>query len=161
MLVTPDSTLVTLVADGSCDAFTVCDEMAARGWFVQPQMSYAGTPPSIHLSVSAATAAHVEELLDSLAASVEAAVAAGPVLSTPGWSSFIEALDPAALSDADFDGLLAASGLVGGSAGGDLALPDRLAGVNALLDVASPRMREAMLVAFLDRLARPVRLSEG
>ena len=30
-------------------------------------------------------------------------------------------------------------------------------GVNALLDVASPRIHEALLVAFLNRLARPVR----
>ena len=157
LLVAPDSTLVTLVADGGCDAFTVCDEMAARRWFVQPQMSYAGTPPTIHLSVSAATAAHVDDLLDALTASVDAAVASGPVTVDAGVVAFIEALDPAALSDDDFDGLLAASGLVGEAAGGGLALPDRLAGVNALLDVASPRMREALLVAFLDRLARPVR----
>jgi len=71
--------------------------------------------------------------------------------------AFIEALDPATLSDSEFDGLLAASGLVGADASGGLALPERMAGVNALLDVASPRMREALLVAFLDRLARPVR----
>jgi len=32
-----------------------------------------------------------------------------------------------------------------------------MAGVNALLDVASPAMREALLVAFLDRLSRPNR----
>jgi hypothetical protein len=71
--------------------------------------------------------------------------------------AFIEALDPAALSDADFDGLLAASGLVGGSDDGGLALPDRMAEVNALLDLASPALREALLVAFLDRLSRPTR----
>jgi sphinganine-1-phosphate aldolase len=71
--------------------------------------------------------------------------------------AFIEALDPAALTDDDFDGLLAASGLVGASAEGDLELPTRMAEVNAMLDVASPAMREALLVAFLDRLQRPVR----
>ena len=68
VLVHPQSTLVALVTDGSCDAFTVCDEMATRGWYVQPQMSYAGTPPTIHLSVSAATGAHVDEFLDALCA---------------------------------------------------------------------------------------------
>jgi sphinganine-1-phosphate aldolase len=58
VLVRPQAALVALVAlvpDGSGDAFTVCDEMATRGWYVQPQMSYASTPPTIHLSVSAAT----------------------------------------------------------------------------------------------------------
>jgi sphinganine-1-phosphate aldolase len=150
----PDSTLVALATDGSCDAFTICDEMAARGWYVQPQMSYAGHPPTLHLSVSAATLAHVDDFLGSLGRSVMAAVEAGPVVVDQGVRDFIEALDPAALSDADFDGLLLASGLGGGSG---LALPDRMAGVNALLDLASPAMREALLVAFLDRLQRPTR----
>ena len=73
--------------------------------------------------------------------------------------AFIEALDPAALSDDDFDGLLAASGLVSGGAGlrARLDLPERMAEVNALLDVAAPAMREALLKAFLDRLSRPTR----
>ena len=54
-------------------------------------------------------------------------------------------------------GLLAASGLVGASAGGELELPTRMAEVNAMLDVAAPAMREALLKAFLDRLQRPAR----
>jgi glutamate/tyrosine decarboxylase-like PLP-dependent enzyme len=156
LLVHPQSTLIALVTDASCDAFTICDEMATRGWYVQPQMSYAGTPPTIHLSVSAATGAHVDEFLAALRESVAAAQRAGPVSVDPGVVAFIEALDPTALSDADFDGLLAASGLVGAGEGG-LALPERMAEVNALLDVAAPAMREALLVAFLDRLTRPHR----
>lgn len=52
-------------------------------------------------------------------------------------------------------GLLQIAGLAG--AGGELALPERMAPVNALLDVASPRLREALLVAFLDRLSRLAR----
>jgi glutamate/tyrosine decarboxylase-like PLP-dependent enzyme len=152
----PDSTLVALACDSSCDAFTVCDEMKERGWYVQPQMSYAGAPPTIHLSVSAATLASVDDLLADLASSVIAARSSGPVAVDPGVVEFIEALDPAALSDEDFDGLLAASGLLADPSAG-LALPDRMAPVNAMLDVASPALREALLIAFLDRLSRPVR----
>jgi sphinganine-1-phosphate aldolase len=157
VVVAPDSTLVAIATDGSCDAFTICDEMADRGWYVQPQMSYGDHPPTVHLSVSAATLAHVDELLEALAASVAAAVAAGPVGVDPGVAAFIGSLDPATLTDDDFDGLLAASGLVGGSAADGLALPDRMAEVNAMLDLASPAMREALMVAFLDRLSRPNR----
>jgi glutamate/tyrosine decarboxylase-like PLP-dependent enzyme len=157
LAVRPDSTLVTLVTDDSCDPFTICDEMAERGWYVQPQLSYAGSPANIHLTVQAGTLAHVEELLAAFADAVAVAQAAGPVAVDPGVVAFIEALDPAVLSDDDFDGLLAASGLVGASADGSLELPSRMASVNAMLDVAAPAMREALLVAFLDRLARPVR----
>jgi sphinganine-1-phosphate aldolase len=156
-VVPPDSTLVALATDGTCDAFTVCDEMAARGWYVQPQMSYAGQPPTIHLSVSAATRPLVDDFLVALTDAVAAAVAAGPVTVDAGVAAYIEALDPATLSDDDFDGLLAASGLVGQDDAGGLALPARMAEVNAMLDVASPAMRQALLIAFLDRLSRPAR----
>jgi len=156
VVVPPDSTLVALACDASMDAFTVCDEMRLRGWYVQPQMSYAGAPPTIHLSVSAATLAHVDELLSSLGSSVAAARAMGPVEVDQGVVDFIGTLDPAALSDEDFDGLLAASGLLTDPAAG-LALPERMAPVNAMLDLASPALREALLIAFLDRLSRPVR----
>jgi sphinganine-1-phosphate aldolase len=157
LVVPPDSTLVTLATDDSLDPFLLTDELVSRGWYVQPQLSYAGGGPSIHLSVSAGTLAHVEEFTAALASSVEAAQKAGPVAVDPGVVAFIEALDPAALGDDDFDGLLAASGLVGASADGELELPTRMAEVNAMLDVASPAMREALLVAFLDRLQRPAR----
>lgn len=157
LVVAPDSTLVTLATDASCDPFTLTDELVARGWYVQPQLSFGDEGPSIHLSVSAGTHAHVEEFASALADSVAAARSAGPVAVDPGVVGFIEALDPTALGDDDFDGLLAASGLVGESADGELELPSRMAEVNAMLDVASPAMREALLVAFLDRLQRPVR----
>jgi glutamate/tyrosine decarboxylase-like PLP-dependent enzyme len=157
VVVPPDSTLVALATDGSCDPFTLTDEMLARGWYVQPQLSYDGQPATVHLSVSAATLAGVDDFTTALHASVAAAQAAGPVAVDAGVVAFIESLDPTTLGDDDFDGLLAASGLVGESADGSLALPERMAEVNAMLDVASPAMREALLVAFLDRLSRPVR----
>ncbi|MDQ4112430.1 MAG: aminotransferase class V-fold PLP-dependent enzyme [Actinomycetota bacterium] len=163
---TPDSTLLALTTDGSCDPFTVCDEMAVRGWYVQPQMSFAGSPATIHLSVSAATLPHVPELLAALAEAVAAAVATGPVTVDPAVAAFIGDLDPFSLSEEDFDGLLLAAGLVGAagtegdpstSSGHRLALPQRMAEVNAMLDLASAAMREALLLAFLDRLTRPTR----
>lgn len=149
----PESTLVALHTDETCDAFTVCDEMAERGWYVQPQLSYGDQPPTIHLSVSAATPA--AEFLTALAEAVAVAVAAGPVAVDPEVAALIRALDPAGLSEEEFDGLLAAAGL--GGEGGGVDLPDRMAPVNVLLDVAAPAVREAVLVAFMDRLMRPVR----
>jgi sphinganine-1-phosphate aldolase len=154
----PDSTLVALATDDTCDPFTVCDEVAARSWYVQPQLSYGSHAATIHLSVSAGTLPHVPELLTALAESVRAAQAAGPVEVDPGVAAYVATLDPVTLTDDDFDGLLAAAGVVGETEGGDLALPTRMAEVNALLDLASPALREAVLVSFLDRLQRPTAL---
>jgi hypothetical protein len=155
----PESTLVALRADGTCDVFTICDEMLARGWFVQPQMAFAGEPPSLHLSLSAATVPLVPEFLRALGESVAAAVESGPVRVTEELAAAVGAIDPgtldtATLDDVTFGGLLQVAGLA--DEDGALALPERMAPVNALLDVAPPRLREALLVAFLDRLSRPL-----
>lgn len=151
LVASPDSTLVAATAETGLDVFTVCDEMAERSWFVQPQLSYDDQPPSLHLAVSATT--DPVGFLAALGESVAAARAAGPVPVDPGVADLLRTLDPATLGDAEFDLLLAAGGLAGD--GGELGLPERMAPVNALLDVAPPRLREAVLVAFLDRLARP------
>lgn len=148
---TPDSTLVTVYADESCDVFTISDLMLERGWFVQPQMSFGSLPPSLHLTVCAATASAVPELLDALRAAVDQAVSAGPIVVDAELRAAAAAIDPQTLDDAAFDGLLALAGL-GGEGG--VTVPDRMAPVNALLDVAPAALREALLIAFLDRLSR-------
>ncbi len=153
VLVAPDSTLVALVADGSCDVFTVADEMLERGWFVQPQLSFGGVPPTLHLTLSAATAPSVPELVVALSESAEAARAAGPVALDPGLAALLGSIDPATLDDAGFAGLLAAAGLAGSD--GTLTLPRRMASVNALLDACPAPLREALLLGVLDRLSRP------
>ena len=154
VVVRPDSTLVAFATDETCDVFTITDAMTDAGWYVQPQLSFQGGEPTIHLSLSAATADHVEEFLAALGSAVNAAVASGPISIDPGIVDFVGSLDPAGLSDEDFDGLLAAVGMAGGDGVG---IPESMAEINALLNLATPALREAMLSAFLDRLQRPTR----
>jgi sphinganine-1-phosphate aldolase len=149
---TPDSSLIAVQTDGALDVFTLSDEMGERGWFVQPQMAFRDLPATLHLTLCAATADGVDDFLTALDESLAAAVAAGPVVVAPELREAAVALDPATLDDAAFDGLLAVAGLAGGD--GSLVVPKRMAPVNALLDVAPPRLREALLIAFLDRLTR-------
>ena len=149
----PDATLLALATDDTCDAFTVADEMLARGWYVQPQLSFRDLPPTLHLTLSAATAPSVPELVVALTSAVSAARAAGPVPVDPSLTGLLATLDPATLDDDGFTGLLAAAGLAG--ADGSLSLPARMAPVNALLDRCPAPLREALLLAVLDRLSRP------
>ena len=147
----PDSTLVAVETDTTCDVFTIADAMLDRGWYVQPQLSYRGRPPSLHLTVSAATSPHVPEFLTALSVAVTDAVNAGPVDVAPELAAAAQSIDPASLDDAAFDGLLEVAGLGGPGA---VAMPERMAPVNALLDAAPPALREALLIAYLDRLTR-------
>jgi sphinganine-1-phosphate aldolase len=153
VLVAPDSTLLALATDGSCDAFTIADEMLERGWYVQPQLSFRELPPTLHLTFSAATAPSVAELVEALSDAVAAARAAGPVSVDPGLAALMGSIDPATLDEVTFAGLLAAAGLAGDD--GSLALPARMAGVNTLLDACPGPLREALLLGVLDRLSRP------
>lgn len=155
LAVHPDSSLVALVADDSCDVFTIADEMAERGWYVQPQMTWHGNPPTLHLSVSAATLPLVDECLLALRESVAAARQLGPVEVDRFILKILRELRPDKLTDEDLDALLEAAGLAGEA--GVASLPKRMAQINVLLNAAGPALREALLVAYLDRLFRPVR----
>ena len=147
----PETSLLVIGTDDAVDVFTLSDLMLDRGWFVQPQMRFGGEPATLHLTMSAATAPSVPEFLEALEAAVKEAAAAGPVAIDPMLAEAAASLDPDTLDDEAFDGLLALAGLAGE---GGVAVPDRLGPVNALLDVAPPRVREALMIAFLDRLSR-------
>ncbi len=151
----PDSTLIAFTTDDSCDVFTIADELHRAGWWTQPQLAYAGQPANLHLTLSAAT--DVDAFLLALGEAVQTAVTSGPVQIDDGIREFVAALDPTSLSDADFDGLLAAVGMAGADADGSVGVPESMAEINALLNIAEPALREALLSAYLDRLLRPTR----
>lgn len=167
VLAAPESTLlaVTATADAGFDIFTLADRMAERGWLLSPQLPFRESPASLHLSLCAATAPRLQELLGALTESVTAAREAGPVTVDPAIADVIGRLDPAHLDEAAFEAVLAMAGIAGmaGEAGdgsaGSGPLPDAMAPINALLAVAPPRLREALLLAFIDRLTRPRELS--
>ncbi len=151
LLAPPDSTLVALATDESCEVYTVCDELLVRGWFAQPQLPFRDGVASLHLSLSAATEAHLPAFLAALGEAVSAAQAAGPVGVDPGVVALLGALDPSGLDDATMATLLAAAGLAG--AEGGMALPQRMAPVQALLAACPGDLREALLIAVVERLS--------
>ena len=151
----PESTLLALATDGSCDVFTLADEMLARGWFVQPQLSYHDLPATLHLTLSAATAPSVPDFVVALQEATSVARKAGPVRIDPALAGLVTSLDPSTLDEAGFAALLAAAGLAGEDGG--VALPEQMAPINALLDVCPPALREVLLTGVLDLLSRPTR----
>jgi sphinganine-1-phosphate aldolase len=151
----PEMALVAMAATDGVDVFEVCDEMASRGWYVQAQLGYRGLPASIHLTLTASSDQHVDELLRDLAECVEKARTATTGLD-PALLEAVRALDPDELPDDVLGTLLPMAGLEPGA-----GLPDRMAGINALLEAMSPRLRERLLVAFLGLLFTPAATVEG
>lgn len=138
----PESTLVAFASD-TVNVFRVVDEMKERGWYVQPQLAYPGSPENIHLSVSAVSLEQVDAMLRDLRECVAEAKKLGP----PDFAAMGRAfanLDPDKLTDEEFGAMLTMAGVGGGR------LPGRMAEINGLLNAMSPRLRERLLVEFLN-----------
>lgn len=175
----PRASLLAVAGEG-VDVLHVADEMRERGWYVQPQLTYAGLPANLHLTVTPATLPVVDELLDALAASVEAARALPPSTADPGLAALAAELRPEELTPDDIEQIFAVVGLGSGGgdadgagAGGDAAdgakdsgtgsagaqggtgLPRRMAPVLALLDVMPPPLKERLLAEFVGRMYVP------
>ncbi|MGI5285617.1 pyridoxal phosphate-dependent decarboxylase family protein [Nonomuraea polychroma] len=140
----PESSLVAFAGDG-IDVFVLADEARGRGWFLQPQLSYAGIPANLHITVTGVTLAGVDAMLKVVADSAAAARERGPVVLPEGLVELVAGLDLEALDDATFAELAASVGV-------DLrpgAGQPEMAVVNTVLDALPATSREAVLVRFL------------
>jgi sphinganine-1-phosphate aldolase len=146
----PEMNLVAFTSDGP-SVFHVVDEMKQRGWYVQPQLGYGPSRENIHLSIMPSNVKWTEPFLADLRASVEAARA----LPSGALKAEVERafgdVDPASVSDETIAGLLALAGADGDD------LPERLADVNETLNALPWRLRERLLVAYLNQLYRQPR----
>lgn len=158
LLARPDATLLAVTADpGGANVFHVADEMAQRGYYVQPQFAFgaggARVPASLHLTITAANRGHEAELAAALAGSV----ATARTLPAPDFPDDVIAAVLAA-DLASPSGLAAAAGALGLiGPDGALALPRRMAPINALLDALPGPAREQVLRGVLSLLTRPGR----
>lgn len=153
----PDASLVAVSSDDDAvDVFVVADETRARGWYLQPQFAYLDLPRNLHLTVTAASLANVDPLIADLEASVAAAREIPSAAPAPELVEVARNLDPDTLSREEFAGLLAFAGLDPSAVSGQ-GLPERMAGVNHLLEAMPPRLRERILSEFLGLLYSPTR----
>jgi sphinganine-1-phosphate aldolase len=147
----PEMSMVAAHSD-EVSVFHVIDAMKARGWYVQPQLSYATSPANVHFSVTATSLAVVEPMLADLAACVDDARAVPVDTAQQGLLAALRELDPTAFTPEMYEQMLAMAGLGGGA-----QLPERMAEINAILDALPPALKEQLLVAFLNDLFAPRR----
>ncbi|WP_328303289.1 aminotransferase class V-fold PLP-dependent enzyme [Streptomyces sp. NBC_00435] len=127
----------------------LADEMRERGWYLQPQLSFDGLPPNLHLTLTPATVGQVDALLTDLATALAAARELKPVVVDPGLAELAAGLDPATLGPEEITAVLAFAGL-----GGDAGLPARMAPVLALLDALPVPLKERLLAEFVGSVFR-------
>ena len=138
----PEASLVACASD-SVDVFEVVDEMKTRGWYVQPQLSYPGSPANIHLSIDGASLNRVDDMLADLSQAADAAKRVLPE-GRDELADFAAALRPDELSSESVAEMMAAVGIRNGR------LPVRMAPINRLLDAMSIPVRERLLTEFFN-----------
>ncbi|HJK92873.1 MAG TPA: aspartate aminotransferase family protein [Polyangiaceae bacterium LLY-WYZ-15_(1-7)] len=146
----PKMGLIAIASD-TVEVFQLCDALAARGWYVQPQLAYGGSPKNVHLMVEPANARMAEPFLADLAEcvrEVKASPAEGP---NEMLVQAAKMLTPE-MVEQRFDELIAMVGGGGGEEGG--MLPKERAGLNAVIDMLSTETKEALLKEFMSKLYR-------
>jgi sphinganine-1-phosphate aldolase len=144
----PEMSLIAITS-AEVDLYAIVDEMKRRGWYVQPQLAYGPYPANIHLTVTATSLDRVDALLADLGAAVEIARGAGPGPEGQALLDALRDLDPDAFTPEMYQGMLAMAGLGGGA-----QLPEEMADINRILDALPPRLREKLLIEFLNDLFR-------
>ncbi|RPK43885.1 aminotransferase class V-fold PLP-dependent enzyme [Streptomyces sp. ADI93-02] len=127
----------------------LADEMRELGWYLQPQLSFDGLPPNLHLTLTPATVGQVDALLGDLAAALAKARALEPVTVDPALAAFAAELDPRTLGPDEVAAVLDFAGLGEGA-----GLPGRMAPVLVLLDALPGPLKERLLSEFIGSVFR-------
>lgn len=148
----PGLTLFAVAGD-ELDVFVLADEMAARGYYVQPQFAHGPSPANVHLTVTAANHGHEDELTNALAEAAAAARDHGPAQLPE--AALLLAGSGRPVPDNLFQLLAGDLELI--AADGSLRLPQRMATVNALLNILPGPIRATILRDVLSLIHRPGR----
>ena len=143
----PEMNLVAFGSD-TVSVFHVIDEMKQRNWYVQPQLAFQDSKENIHLSVNPASVRWVDALL----ADLDECVAKAKAMPSGELGARVRAafggLEPDAVTPEAFAGMLSMAGIHG------TALPERMAEINEILNALPTRLRERLLVEYLNELYR-------
>lgn len=153
----PEATLVCIGDTGEPDGpdvRIVADVAHRLGWSLQVQPARWGGPTNIHVTVSAGIGDRADEFLQVLRDATELATGRGRADVDPGLAAAAATIDPAALDAAAVDGMLQLAGFKGE---GGVALPEEMAGINALMEALPPGLVEVLLKGVFSELFTPNR----
>jgi len=143
----PDMNLLAFASD-SVSVFHIADEMKERNWYVQPQLAFGCSPENIHLSINPESVRWVDAMLADLRESIEKAKRLPSGELAPKIREAFGQLEPEDLGEEVFRTLLGMAGISGS------ALPRRMAEINEILNALPVRLRERLLVEYLNDLYR-------
>lgn len=145
LLTQPDMCLVSFTMEQGA-VFQLVDEMNARGWYIQPALSYDNSPAHIHLSINASNVGREDALLADLKACVATARTLPPGDLVNLVQGGLDDMDLAHLSDKEMADMLALAGIR------EDGMPERMADINGVLDALPAAVREQLLIAYVNDL---------
>ena len=143
----PDMNLVAFTSD-EVSVFHIIDEMRRRGWYVQPQLGFHGSKENVHLSINPAAAKWVDDFLRDLSECTEIARTQRSGEMSAAIRAALGGLEPGQLGGEMFAEMLKLAGVEG------TALPERMAGINELLNSLPPGLTEQVLTEYANQLFR-------
>lgn len=139
----PDSNQVAFTSDDfSC--FHIIDEMAARGWGVQPQFGYHGSEANVHISIGQKTFDQAREFLTALRDATDACRSKGFSQAAAKVKAEVARLGAGEFKPAVLSDLMRAAGIEDGQ------LPRKSAELNQILNVLPPKLTEFALTEFMN-----------
>jgi glutamate/tyrosine decarboxylase-like PLP-dependent enzyme len=143
----PEMNLVAFTSD-TVSVFHIIDEMKARAWYVQPQLDFRGSKENIHLSINPASVKWVDALLADLRVCVEKAKTMESGNLASAVRDAFSSVDPASFTEETFSQMLGMVGIKGA------ALPERMAGINEILNALPAPLREKLVTEFINELLK-------
>ena len=139
----PDSNQVAFTSDEfSC--FHLIDEMAARGWGVQPQFGYHGSEANVHISIGQKTFEQSDDFLGALRAAVEACRDKGFSQTAARVKAEVQERGAAAFKPEMLSDVMRAAGIEDGQ------LPRKSAELNQFLDALPSNVTAHVLTEFMN-----------
>ena len=147
LMVKPDMCMLSFTSD-TTNVFHIIDEMNARGWYIQPQLSFDNSKENVHMSIGASNVEWTEPFLEDLKVCTEkAATMKSGELAAMAEEAFA-GVDPDELTDETIGEMLGMAGVEGSS------LPERMAEINEILNSLPGKLRERLLIEYINDLFR-------
>jgi glutamate/tyrosine decarboxylase-like PLP-dependent enzyme len=141
----PEMNLIAFTSD-TASVFHIIDLMKERGWYIQPQLAFGDSKENIHLSINPASVKWVDALLADLRECVEQAKKMKSGELTAAIRDAFSSIEPASLTEDTFSQMLGIAGIQG------TALPERMAGINEILNALPAPLRERLVTEYMNEL---------
>jgi len=141
----PQMSLIAFASD-TINVFRLCDAMNTKGWYIQPQLGFAGGPENVHLTVTPSSLKWVEPLLADLKTCIEEVRGVEKSELARAIPNLFAQIDPASVNAETLGQMTQMAGI------SSTDVPEQMAEINEILDALPDQINEKLLIEFMNDL---------